>query len=225
MTTHNCLSTNFATLRTPLSPPLPISFMIYPTLTHLIPHLFLGKARVAPFKQHTITKLELQAVELATRIANFVNRESTLPITQTFYESDSSTVIQWIWNSNERQQIFIAKRVFESLETSTVNQWRHSPGDIDIVDDATRDIPIADLTYHCRWFTGPAFQMKTPENWPTDIVQTSSQPAVSDKSINAVFHRAQLTQTIKFPNNFTKFSSPFRFVRITAFVYRGSYFP
>ena len=37
----------------------------------------LGKARVAPLKQHTITKLELQAAVLGTRIANFVKREST----------------------------------------------------------------------------------------------------------------------------------------------------
>ena len=41
----------------------------------------LGKARVAPLKQHTITKLELQAAVLGTRIANFVKRESSLPIT------------------------------------------------------------------------------------------------------------------------------------------------
>ena len=62
--------------------------------------------------------------------------------------------------------------------------------------------------------------MKTPGNWPADILQTSSQPAVSDKSINAVSCRAQLTQAIDFPINF-KFSSWCRVVRITAFVHRA----
>ena len=63
--------------------------------------------------------------------------------------------------------------------------------------------------------------MKTPNNWPTDILPTSSRPAVRDKPINAVYCRAQLTQAIDFPINFTKFSSWFRLVRITAFVYRA----
>ena len=110
----------------------------------------LGKARVAPLKQHTITKLELQAAVLGTRIANFVKRESTLPISQTFFWSDSTTVIQCIRNSHKRQQIFIANRISEILETTTVHQWRHCPGDINPADDATRGIPIADLTETCR---------------------------------------------------------------------------
>ena len=88
-------------------------------------------------------------------------------------------------------------------------------------DDATRGIPIADLTQTCRWFTGPSFLRKTSENWPADIPQTSSEPAVFDKPFDAVSCRAQLTQTIDFPINFTKFSSWFRLVRITAFVYRA----
>ena len=96
----------------------------------------LGKARVAPLKQHTITKLELQAAVLGTRNANFVKRESTLPISQTFFWSDSTTNIQWIRNSHERQQIFIANRASEILETTTVHQWRHCPGDINPAEEA-----------------------------------------------------------------------------------------
>ena len=181
----------------------------------------LGKARVAPLKQHTITKLELQAAVLGTRIANFVKRESTLPISQTFFWSDSTTAIQWIRNSHMRQQIFIANRVSEILETTSIHQWRHCPGDINSADYATRGIPIANLTETCCWFTGPFVLMKTPENWPADTLQKSSEPAVFNKPFDAVSCRAQLTQTIDFPINFTKYSSWFRLVRITAFVYRG----
>ena len=108
-----------------------------------------GKARVAPLKQHTITKLELQAA---------IKRESNLPISQTFFCcSDSSTVIEWIRNSHKRQQSFIANRVSEVIETTTVHQWRRCPGDINPADDATKGIPIADPTENCRWFLGPYF--------------------------------------------------------------------
>ena len=72
---------------------------------------------------------------------------------------------------------------------------------------------VSDLTEQCCWFTGPSFLKKTAENWPADILQASSQPAVSDKPINAVSCHAQLTQPIDFQTNFTKFSSWFRIVR------------
>ena len=62
--------------------------------------------------------------------------------------------------------------------------------------------------------------MTKPENWPADILQTFSQPAVPAKPINAVSCHAQLTHAIDFPINF-KFSSWFRLVRITAFVCRA----
>ena len=73
----------------------------------------------------------------------------------------------------------------------------------------------------CRWVTGPSFLMKTPENWPADILRSSSEPAVSNKPIDAVSCRAQLTQTRDFPIHFTKFSSWLCLVRITAIVYRA----
>ena len=123
----------------------------------------LGKARVAPLKQHTKAKLELQAAVLGTRIANFVKRESTSATSQTLYWSDSSTFIQWTRNSLKRPQIFIANRAYEILETTTVHQERHCPGDINPDDDATGGIPKVDITEHCSWFTGPSFLMKTPE--------------------------------------------------------------
>ena len=112
----------------------------------------LRKAPVAPLKQHTITELEIQVAVLGTRIANFVKRESALPIIQTFYWSDYSAVIHWIRCSHKRQQICIANRVCEILETTTVHQWRQCTGNINSTDHATRGLLIVDLTEHCRWF-------------------------------------------------------------------------
>ena len=76
----------------------------------------LGKARVAPLKQQTITKLELQAALFGARLAKFITREQRLPITSTHLWTDSSTVLQWIYGSEKKQPIFIANRVAEILE-------------------------------------------------------------------------------------------------------------
>ena len=145
----------------------------------------LGKASVAPLKQHTITKLELQAAVFGKRFANFVKRESTSPITQTFFCSDITTAIQRIRNSPKRQQIFMTNRVSEILETTTVT------GDINPAEDATRGILIAHLTETRRWFTGPSFLRKTPENWPAEILLTSSEPSPYPTNQSMLFPSAR----------------------------------
>ena len=53
-----------------------------------------GKARVAPIKQQTITKLELQAALLGSRISKFICREHRITLSRTLFWTDSSTVLQ-----------------------------------------------------------------------------------------------------------------------------------
>ena len=81
----------------------------------------LGKARVTPMKVMTVPKLELQAALLAAR----PNRENTQALTvtvkQIFMWTDSTIVLQWI-NSNKKQPIFVANRVCEILEYTSVDQ-------------------------------------------------------------------------------------------------------
>ena len=69
----------------------------------------LGKARVAPLKQHTTTKLELQAAVFVARLAKFIRREQRIDINSTHMWTDSTTALQWIQGSDKRQQIFVAQ--------------------------------------------------------------------------------------------------------------------
>ena len=66
------------------------------------PSFILGKARVAPLKQHTITKLELQAALIGSRLCKFIKKEQTLFIADTVLWTDSTTVLQWIRGSEKK---------------------------------------------------------------------------------------------------------------------------
>ena len=68
----------------------------------------MGKARVAPVKHHTIPKLELMAAVTGNRLKDAIVKEHSIHFHQTFLWSDSTTVIQWIRSSNEKQQIGFA---------------------------------------------------------------------------------------------------------------------
>ena len=67
----------------------------------------LGKARVAPMKVMTITKLELQAALLAARLKQDICQALTVHVNKVYMWTDSTTVLQWL-NSTSKQQIFVA---------------------------------------------------------------------------------------------------------------------
>ena len=82
----------------------------------------LGTARVAPMKVMTIPKPEPQAALMATRLKQDICRVLTVHVNKVFMWTDSTTVLQWL-NSTSKQQIFIANRVCEILEHTSVDEW------------------------------------------------------------------------------------------------------
>ena len=59
-----------------------------------------------------------------------------------------------------RQQIFVANRMAEMLETSQSCQLRHVPGILNSADDGTRGLKVSDFTVSSSWFTRPDFSAK-----------------------------------------------------------------
>ena len=84
----------------------------------------LGKARVAPMKCLTVPKLELQAALLATRLKVDITKALTIPLSRVFKWTDSTSVLEWL-GSLDKQLLFVANRVSEILESTTVDQWLH----------------------------------------------------------------------------------------------------
>ncbi len=120
----------------------------------------LGKARVAPMKVLTVPKLELQAALLAARLRVENSKALKVRIAQTFMWTDSTTVLQWL-NSTEKQPIFVANRVTEILESTSVDQWHHVASSDNPADAGTRGMSALSLK-SSSWLVGPAF-LKGPE--------------------------------------------------------------
>ena len=68
--------------------------------------------------------------------------------------SASTTVIQWIRSSNEKQPTFVANRVAEILDTSTVDEWHHVEGAKNPADLGTRGLSFDDIA-NSNWIKGP----------------------------------------------------------------------
>ena len=129
----------------------------------------MARDRVAPLKQLSIPRLELQAAVLAVRLYCVVKQELTISIEDTTFWSDSKTVLQYIANESRRFHTFVANRVSEIHDATKTTQWRHVPGRCNPADDCTRGLRVADLDHHYQWFNGPAFLSKSEEHWPQDM--------------------------------------------------------
>ena len=119
-----------------------------------------GKARVAPMKMLSIPKSELQAALLASRLKDDIEKALTLSISKVIMWTDSTTVLQWL-NSTSKQPGFVATRVAEILESTSIDQWFHVLSGDNPADTGTRGI-TADSLKQSSWVNGPTF-LKTSD--------------------------------------------------------------
>ena len=124
-----------------------------------------GKARVALMKALTTPKLELQAALLAARLKHEIQQALTVSVERTFMWTDSTTVLQWL-HSIDKKPVFVANRVAEILELTTVDEWNHVQTAENPTDAGTRGLSANALLDSPR-LKGPKFLM-TPA-WPLKL--------------------------------------------------------
>ena len=115
----------------------------------------IGKCIVAPMRNLSIPRLELQSAVMAVRLKEHIVKEHEMKIQFCSFGSNSTTVLQWIHSSRRKQQVFVANRVAEILNTTDVSEWSHVSGISNPTDDGKRAINIEELR-RSEWLIGPA---------------------------------------------------------------------
>ena len=128
----------------------------------------IGKCRVAPIRHLSIPRLELQAAVMAVRLKEQIVKEHEMQINSCSFWSDSTTVLQWIHSSHRKQQVFVANRVAEILDTTDVSLWKLVSGSNNPADIGTRAINIEELK-RSEWLTGPAWLKRPESEWPEQV--------------------------------------------------------
>ena len=179
----------------------------------------MARNRVAPLKQLSIPRLELQAAVLAVRLFCLVKQELTVKVEDTIFWSDS-TVLQYIANESQRVHTFVANRVSEIHDATDPTQWRHVPGLWNPAHDCTRGLRAADLDKHCQWLNGPAFLSEREEHWPQNtFIGPLRENDDELKNVKWSCH-ASVTDPRAYLPGPEKFSSWTRFRRVLARICR-----
>ena len=184
---------------------------------HIWCSFVMAKGRVAPVRQLTVPRLELQSAVMAVRLGDLIRKEHDVTIESTHYWSDSSTVLCWIRSESRRYHTFVANRVAEIQDSSKVNDWRHVPGSMNPADIVSRGCSASELCKNeCDWLKGPSFLSLPPETWPAEPSHDIQQVDSTEEKIVTVTAVTQPDPVIQ-P---AKFSSWSRLLRVTAWVRR-----
>ena len=179
----------------------------------------MAKNRVAPLRQLSIPRLELQAAVMAVRIAECVRREHDIAIDSCHFWSDSQTVLQWIKSESRTFKTFVANRVAEIQDASSPEAWRHCPGAINPADVCSRGCELSVLLTDGCWLNGPPFLSRPPSEWPVNTTagpEGGTEPADLERRADVTVN-ATTTQQLLPP---AKFSSWLRLRRTTAWTLR-----
>ena len=171
----------------------------------------IGKSRLAPLKPMTIPRLELSAATVAVKLDRMLRRELEIQVARSVFWTDSTAVIKYISNENRRFQTFVANRIAVIRDGSDPSQWNYVQTKMNPADDASRGVPVKDLTEDSRWIIGPSFLWQSDEMWParcTHELKIEDDDAELKKSLqshSAVVEKSHGTSMDKLV--FSKFSS------------------
>ena len=88
----------------------------------------IGKGKIAPIKQTSVHKLELEVAVIGVRLHSAIVKESPCAIDKTEFWTDSQVVFDWIASSKkqpESSKKHPANRLSENAASTKAKQWNH----------------------------------------------------------------------------------------------------
>ena len=150
-------------------------------------------------KQESIPRAETQAGVIGVNLAFDLARAYRIDMEKITFFSDSTTLLWWL-RMLKPLSIYVANRVYQILDRSSITQWKHVRTHENPADIPTRGSnPKALARSTLRW-EGPGFLVKPREQWPEQLEvlptpesnaeETSLQEIVSNLSFLTVEEEA-----------------------------------
>ncbi|XP_044766589.1 uncharacterized protein LOC123322673 [Coccinella septempunctata] len=183
-------------------------------------YLMAAKSRVAPIektsKTLTIPRLELLAATIGSRLYSQVV-ENLSQRYETYFWSDSTTVIAWI-QRNEEWGTFVHNRVEEIRRLTPLENWHHIPGSRNPADLPSRGCSPTHLL-ESKWWEGPDWLYQQKSGWPMTKQLTTDEGEIlreKKKTVKTLLDKDASTADFHLDH----FSDYPKTVRMVAWIFR-----
>ncbi|XP_028394872.1 uncharacterized protein LOC114519015 [Dendronephthya gigantea] len=174
-----------------------------------------AKSRVAPLKELSIPRLELQAAVLASRLCKSIQEETRVEFEEIILFTDSTITLAWIRSKGRRFKPFVSNRVGEIQSNVQPCQWRHIPSEHNVADDVSRGIKASELSG--RWKEGPEFLRRPKEEWPQEDLKPDVIEIEKEVRKKQMVASAAVTKSVIDCNTYSSWK---KLVRVTSWVLR-----
>ncbi|XP_032230538.1 uncharacterized protein LOC116614060 [Nematostella vectensis] len=144
--------------------------------------LVIGKSRVAPLRLVTIPRLDLTAAVCSVRVSNQLKKELEHTIDDEGFWTDSRVFLGYIANESKRFHVFVANRVQEIQNSTSIKQWNHVKTKQNPADEASRGLKAGELQ-DSRWLTGPEFLWRPGSEWQDAKECLKTEPLEGDPEV------------------------------------------
>ncbi|XP_030834543.1 uncharacterized protein LOC115921321 [Strongylocentrotus purpuratus] len=185
--------------------------------------LAMAKARVAPLKQSTVPRLELQAATLSAKVAKILNKELDYSSVKNIFWTDSKVVLGYLYNQSKRFHMFVANRVDCILRTTSCSQWNYVTSGDNPADYASRGLTTEELL-SSNWLGGPDFLWES-EVAKQDVTLEVSPDDVEVKSstVHTVMSKTKISTFTSFEDRLNRFAMLDSAIRAVAVLVRCCY--
>ena len=154
----------------------------------------ISKAKVAPIKQLSIPKMELQAAVLGTRLPRFVKSHQNILFKETVFWCDSTAALAWI-KSSDKLKVYVSNRVREIQENSSSDSWYHISGKNNPADHVSRGIDPEELRK--LWLTPPSFLLEQKDSWNKILSAEKTNVTTIQQPVKAIIDVERFSKWIK----------------------------
>ncbi|XP_046562169.1 uncharacterized protein LOC124271147 [Haliotis rubra] len=95
-----------------------------------------------------------------------LKHELEISVDQTYFWTDSMSVLRYIANDSKRFRTFVANRLSVIHEGSVPSQWKYVDTQNNPADEASQGLSIDAFLKDTRWISGPEFLWENEEMWP-----------------------------------------------------------
>lgn len=148
--------------------------------------LVLSKGRVAPLKELSVPRLELNGALMLAQLLPKVAEDLKIKPQSIHAWSNSKVVLGWLNHSPASLAQYVSNRVVKIKDLCPHATWRHVPGTDNPADCLSRGLKPHSLCNHSLWWTGPPWLLQTSERWPqVDTGDPVEQPELRKTALAA----------------------------------------